>query len=351
MKFIHTADLHLGASPDAGNAYTPNRKAEIWNSFERLIEACEEERADLLLIVGDLFHRQPLLRELKEAAYLFGKLTRTQVVLIAGNHDYLKADSYYRTFPWPSNVHMLQEKKMQKVEFAELGTVVFGFSYHAREMRERPYEQGMPDSRQPRKILMLHGGDEQHVPFKKETLLRQGYDYIALGHIHKPCVLSPEKMIYCGALEPIDKNDVGRHGYVIGEFTGQGCRTRFVPHASREYRHLRISVSAGMTALSVKETIRERIGSEGTEHIYKIILTGFRDPEILLQFQPDHVSGNIIEIVDQTRPAYDFEKILRQNQDNILGRLIMDLKDYDRESTEYLAMCEGVQALMETRRG
>lgn len=351
MKFIHTADLHLGASPDAGSAYTPNRKAEIWNSFERLIEACEKERADLLLIVGDLFHRQPLLRELKEVGYLLGKLAGTQVVLVAGNHDYLKEDSYYRTFPWPSNVHMLPGRTMQQIEFPELGVAVCGFSYHAREMREKPYEQGRPDSRQPIKILMLHGGDEMHVPFKKEELLNQGYDYIALGHIHKPCVLCPGKMAYCGALEPIDKNDVGPHGYVLGEFTGHECKTRFVSHASREYRHLKLPVSADMTGFSVREMIRERIDSEGTEHIYKIILTGFRDPQILLKLHPENVSGNILEIVDQTRPAYDFEKILRQNQENILGRLIRDLKDYDRESTEYLAMCEGVQALMETRRG
>ena len=41
---------------------------------------CEEEQTELLLIAGDLFHRQPLLRELKEVDYLFGSLTKTQVV-------------------------------------------------------------------------------------------------------------------------------------------------------------------------------------------------------------------------------------------------------------------------------
>ena len=60
-----------------------------------------------MLIAGDLFHRQPLLRELKELRDLFGTLKATQVVLIAGNHDYLKRDSYYRTFVWGENVHMI----------------------------------------------------------------------------------------------------------------------------------------------------------------------------------------------------------------------------------------------------
>ena len=62
MKFIHAADVHLGASPDAGSSYTENRGTELWESFERLLKVCEEERVDLLLLAGDLFHRQPLLR-------------------------------------------------------------------------------------------------------------------------------------------------------------------------------------------------------------------------------------------------------------------------------------------------
>ena len=61
--------------------------------------------------------------------------------------------------------------------------------------------------------------------------------------------------------------------------------------------------------------------------------------------------GNIIELTDETRPAYEFEKLMDQNQDNLLGQYIKSLKDYEEDSIEYMALCEGVQALMETRRG
>ena len=110
MKFIHIADVHLGAKPDAGKAYSANRESEIWDAFRNVIQLCEKEQTELLLIAGDLFHRQPLLRELKEVDYLLGSLSRTQVVLAAGNHDYIKKNSYYRTFVWSSNVHMIFEK-------------------------------------------------------------------------------------------------------------------------------------------------------------------------------------------------------------------------------------------------
>lgn len=91
---------------------------------------------DLLLIAGDLFHRQPLLRELKDVSYLLGKLTHTQVVLSAGNHDYIKAGSYYLTYKWPENVHLLSGEELETIEFPELQTAVSGFSYHSREIKE-----------------------------------------------------------------------------------------------------------------------------------------------------------------------------------------------------------------------
>ena len=117
MKFIHTADIHLGAEPDAGSSYTAKRPEELWNSFERLLNICEEEQTDLLLIAGDLFHRQPLLRELKELDYLFSRLTHTQVVLMAGYHDYLKSTSYYRNYKWQGPVHMFLSQKPACMEF------------------------------------------------------------------------------------------------------------------------------------------------------------------------------------------------------------------------------------------
>ena len=83
MRFVHIADVHLGAKPDAGPLYSKMRPRELWESFEQVLRVCEEEKTDLLLIAGDLFHRQPLVRELKEAGYLFSELTHTKVVLIA----------------------------------------------------------------------------------------------------------------------------------------------------------------------------------------------------------------------------------------------------------------------------
>ena len=62
MSFIHIADLHLGSSPEAEFLWGKNRAEEIWDSFAAVIDACNEKEIDLLLIAGDLFDRQKIVR-------------------------------------------------------------------------------------------------------------------------------------------------------------------------------------------------------------------------------------------------------------------------------------------------
>ena len=98
LKFIHTADIHLGAAPDSGMPWAADRGSELWETFYRLLDKAEKSDVELLLIAGDLFHRQPLKRELKELNYRFSQLTHTRIVIVAGNHDYIGTQSFYKDF-------------------------------------------------------------------------------------------------------------------------------------------------------------------------------------------------------------------------------------------------------------
>lgn len=343
--------MHLGVSPDAGKAFSDKRPSEIWDSFTNIITVCEQERADLLLIAGDLFHRQPLLRELKEVNYLFSKLTHTKVVLIAGNHDYVKTGSYYRSFQWNNNVHPLLGEHLETIEFPELHTAVSGFSYYSKEITDSRYDTAAAEKVQKYEILLAHGGDEKHIPIQKHKLAGLGYDYIAFGHIHKPQQIAGEAICYAGAPEPTDKNDTGPHGYIIGQINKDGLRTKFIPSASREYMHLALTVNQGMTGRKLREAIAEVIEERGTANIYKFILKGFRDPEVLFDLEQIDPFGNILEIIDETRPAYDFDKLAAANAGNLLGKYIYQLKDFEEGSLESQALYEGVQAILKAKKG
>ena len=343
--------MHLGAKPDAGNAYSQNREQELWDSFRDIITICNQKKTDLLLIAGDLFHRQPLLRELKEMNSILEMLEHTEVVMIAGNHDYNKKNSYYRTFSWAPHVHMICSQEIDCVELDRIQTAVYGCSYHSREIYDPVYDHAVPEGRQKYEILLAHGGDEKHIPIKSNQIMTLGYDYVAFGHIHKPQLLVENRMAYAGSLEPTDTGDIGRHGYIEGRITGKGCQIRFVPHALREYRNCEVKVDKSVTGHVLRQKITDMIAEQGMQHMYKITLTGYRDPDIW--YELDHMDpyGNVVEITDHTKPAYDFKKLKNENKGNILGQYIESLEGYPADSLEYQALCEGVQALMETRRG
>ena len=349
MRFIHIADVHLGAEPDAGPLYSGRRAQELWDTFEYVIRVCEEEQADLLLIAGDLFHRQPLLRELKEVDHLFSTLSHTKVVLVAGNHDYIRRDSYYRTFQWSGNVCPLFGETAEYIDFPELRTAVYGLSYHRREIREPLYDRLAAGGVEPVEILVAHGGDEKHIPMDIRKLSAAGFDYIALGHIHKPQAVEKNRIIYAGALEPVDRNDTGPHGYIRGEITPQGVRTQWIPCACREYIHLDLAVDRTDTETSIREKTRKIISDNGNENIYKITLKGKRDADISFNTKRIADVGNILEVIDETSPAYDMRRLYEDNRDNLLGQYIRCFDGCAEGSVEYEALCEGVDAILGSR--
>ena len=49
MRFIHLADVHLGAVPDRGCPWSSRREEEIWETFRRVIAGIRENPVDLYL--------------------------------------------------------------------------------------------------------------------------------------------------------------------------------------------------------------------------------------------------------------------------------------------------------------
>ena len=100
---------------------------------------------------------------------------------------------------------------------------------------------------------------------------------------------------------------------------------------------------------SIRDYIREQISEYGKENVYKIILKGRKSAEIVFDTKHMDEFGNIVEIVDESRPAYDFAKLLRENSDNLIGKYIEAFSGCSEDSVEYQAMCEGVEALLENK--
>ncbi len=352
MNFIHISDVHLGMQPDAGKPWSEKRGEELWDTFRTVIQICNEKLVDLLLISGDLFHHRPLKREVKEVNYLFSTLKHTKVVLIAGNHDYISRDSAYEDVEWAKQVTMLSGETMQSVYFSELDTEVSGFSYHSREIFEPLYDNLQRGTQGKIQILLGHGGDERHIPFDRKQLAKAEFDYVALGHIHKPELWLEEKMAYAGALEPTDRNDLGQHGYIIGEIELDTEKTKtitqfkLVPIATREYVSLRSKITVDTTNVGLLENVSSMVVQNGENNIYKITLEGTYDPEAPLNPDLLYRVGNVVQVIDESKPEYDVDILLHEHEDDMIGMYIREFLKEPMDEKKQKALLYGINALL-----
>ena len=349
MKFFHIADTHLGAIPDAGFAWSEERRSEIWESFRSVVAKADREEVDLLLIAGDLFHRQPLMRELKEVNYLFSTLKKTKVVFIIGNHDYLKVDSYYLDFPWSENVTCLRGKECESVVFEDLDTEVYGLSYHTREIKEPKYNDLQPEKKAGFSILLGHGGDAKHIPIDRKKLLLSGFDYIALGHIHRPEMIEPDRMAYAGALEPIDSNDTGEHGFWVGEITKAFGQVQFCPLRKCQYVHETIQLSSQMTNMAVQTIVKNLLANRKPYELYKIFLTGTLNADTELDLDWIRNQEAVVDVICSLRQDYDYDRLREENEQQLLGRFIAAMQSQGESEVYKKALEIGVEALLSAK--
>ena len=352
MKFIHTGDIHYGMAPDAGRSWSRERAEAVRNAVPSIIEAVRAERADLLLIAGDLFHHQPLVRELKEVNFLFASVPETKIVIIAGNHDRIRESSAVLTFPWAENVFWITEEKLSSVFLKDLNTEVYGFSYHTREITENRLA-GIHAAENGRiRILLCHGGDAKHLPLDVDELTDAGFAYCALGHIHKPKSFAGGKAAWCGSPEPLDLTETGPQGYykgVINDVTRQVTELTFVPLAKTQYVSLAVNVTPASTNTELLMSISNEITKRGAGNIYRLRLRGLRDPDITFDLDVLKNRFRIVELLDESEPNYDFPRLFAEHPSDMIGFFVQELDKPGMSALDRKALFYGVNALLRTQ--
>ncbi len=350
MKFIHIADVHLGAAPDADRAWGQNRSAEIEGTFDRVLEICEEQQIDLLLIAGDLFHEPPTEEQLQQLDEKLSALSVTRTVMIAGARDYIAEDAPAAKYRFQSKTVLLPRDKTTNAYLKDINTCVTGFSYGKPEYRERTLEHINPGRSGAINILLGHGGDATHMPFSKEALARKGFHYVAMGHLHKPAHVLKNRMAFAGSLEPLGCGETGRHGYIYGEIQDGVTRISMQPISRRSYRKLEIQLTEELDENEILEAVELQIRKLGYDDIYMITLTGRMAEQVKPDFSKLKERYNIYSITDRTLSDRDALRLLQGNSNNLLGQFIQEMhqnKDVD-EATRNKALRYGVEALRMT---
>ncbi len=247
IRFIHTGDLHLD-TPFKGlsslNQELAGRlKDATFRSFQRIIDICIEESVDFLLITGDIFDSeiQSLSAQLRFEKEL-RRLSKHNIpaYFICGNHDPLS--SWLEELVLPPQVYRFGSTEVECKTFEKEGKPladIYGISYGTRtENRSLADGYVMKENPAPFSIALLHGTigsagpHENYVPFRLEDVKSKGFDYWALGHIHKHHVVhaAHPAIVYPGNPQGRDFGETGPRGcYRVTLSEKQAPDVEFVP--------------------------------------------------------------------------------------------------------------------------
>ena len=227
MKFMHIGDLHLGKQLN-DVSFIDDQRAIL----AQMLEIAAAEKVDSVLIAGDIYQKSApgadamalfdwFLTALRQAGH--------RVFIISGNHDSSQRISYFASLIRASGIYVSEnfEGRLQRIDLTdEYGPVSihlmpFVKPVHVRrwlpDAKINTYQEAVqavlsnsPIDTSRRNILMAHQfitGSETSDSEEKavggldniDAAVFDDFDYVALGHIHKPQPMGRRTLRYSGS--------------------------------------------------------------------------------------------------------------------------------------------------------
>jgi len=322
MKFVHIADMHfdtpftnLNTKGDFGKI----RRLEQREIFRKIINFIKENNINYFFIAGDLYEHTYIRKSTIEYINsLFKQIPETKIFISPGNHDPFLKNSMYNNFKWNENVKIFNSK-LQIIENNNID--IYGIGFNDFYSDSLNIEKIQLKNKEKINILITHGSlnssdklELNYNPINKKNLEKIGFDYVALGHIHKLDYNSEENqtIVYPGSTMAMGFDELGKHGFIYGEIEKNKIDISFIPIDNREFVEKELNIS---DTNSVDEII-EKINNLNLENnnLYKIILVGNRKFEIdILEIHKYINSENILKINDNTKINYNLESLANEN--------------------------------------
>lgn len=223
MKFIHIADMHFDIpfTTLSKNNLGNERRLEQRKIFGQIIDYIKKENIEYLFICGDLYEHEYIQQNTIEYINnLFMQIPNTNIYIVPGNHDPLIKNSYYNKFNWNKNVYIFTEQ-IQKITKDNID--IYGFGFNDFYSKEDKLEKLTIQNPEKINILLTHATldatvaeEKNYNPVSKTKLKSLKFDYIALGHIHKPSYKDEinQNIIYPGSPIGLGFDELGTHGMI-----------------------------------------------------------------------------------------------------------------------------------------
>lgn len=318
MKFIHVADIHFDIpfSTLRKKGLSEQRRLEQREIFRKMITYAKENKIESLFLCGDIYEheyvRQTTIEYMNE---LFRQIPETTIYIVPGNHDPKIKNSYYSKFQWSSNVIIFQDK-IQKIDTREANIYGYGFTNFYR--KDSTFE--IPDLNNEKiNILLTHASlnasaeeEKQYNPIQQKELEKIGFDYIALGHIHKPILETTANIVYPGSMLSLGFDEPGKHGMVVGEITKEKkVILDFIPLDTKEFCKKEMQISNILSQEELIEKINQ-ISWEPNQYI-ELILMGKKNFEISITELEKYIkNSNILKIKNNTQYEEELEILAKK---------------------------------------
>lgn len=315
VRFLHTADLHIGA-PVRGfynltDAWAERLQRVVIESYDRVIDAAIENSVDFVVIAGDSFDTAHA--SFGDFLHYFEGLERLDTAgiptyLIGGNHDPF-ASWRLDMGRLPASARMMGGEAPEFALFERDGEPLCLIGARGYRNQAWPIDEPMAEgitrddavralkaahpsaSRAPFSIGIIHTGldlDQSKAFMEPRDLMSTDIDYWACGHIHKRHVLPSEaapRIGFPGCIQGRDLKESGERGcfLVTMERAGESAPVRtsleFLPTASVVFHSLEVDVSACQTLADVTRLVmshffRENAQAGCDEMVVRVTLTG-----------------------------------------------------------------------------
>ncbi|MDE7261708.1 MAG: DNA repair exonuclease [Oscillospiraceae bacterium] len=339
-KIIHAADFHLDSAFGGLPAEKAReRRRESRELADRLADLAELEKADLVLLSGDLFDGERVYPETLERLKAALARIKCPVFIAPGNHDPYTPRSPYALQPWPENVYIFREEGLASVALPELGCVVYGAAFTGRERTTPALPSRAAGKGRMVHICCLHGDvanpNSQYGPITQEEIAGSGMSYLALGHVHQYSGLRQEGgtyWAYPGCPEGRGYDELGEKGVLVGTVGPGGTSVRFVPLCRRRYWVLK----ADVTDASPREALERVMPETAGDDVCRVLFTGEMDGQgVDLPMMESMFRNRFywLEMRDGTRPARSLWD--KAGENSLRGMFLREMKSkYDAAPDE-----------------
>ena len=344
MKFLHTADLQIGARFTRFGEKAETLRAARLTTLRRILEIGLEKAVDAILIAGDMFESNQMENDLVEKVFdIMANHQEIPIVILPGNHDPLDGPGCIwlrKPFADPP-AHVKVSVSRDPIEVA--GSVILPVPITQKVSAHDPslhlVEASGAVAKGKIKVGMAHGAlaiEGKHQPndhpIALDAATRAGLDYLALGHWHKPQAYDDGRLAMSGTPEP---DDFGQESGTVSlvEIRQPGERPTVTPinSATLEWRSAALDLLNREPTSDLVATVLAGIETPPDSTVLRVELVGpvsAEDHEALARIISEGTKDYAVVLIDDRSSTVLSESLWRAclQEHPLLAQVVTDVE-------------------------